>query len=156
MAETIGAGEVRVINERTGGAKGSKPCQLAWAPAHALQVLGEVYGHGAVKYDAQNYRRGYDWSLSLNALYRHLLAFQGGEDNDPGSGLPHMGHVAWHALTLVQFMHDHPEMDDRFDSLKPSTLEAADELDRRWSEAGYGPDVGEPITYYAPTPPPHL
>lgn len=106
--------ETRVVNPRTGGAKGSKPCQLGWAAPEGLRQLGNVYGYGAGKYDPTNYRRGYEWSLSINALYRHLIAFQAGEDNDPESGLPHPAHIAWHALTLCQFMADHRELDDRY------------------------------------------
>lgn len=98
----------------TGGAKGSKPCQPGWLPSEGLWYLGEVAGHGAGKYAPTNYRLGFPWSLSLNALWRHLLLFQGGEDFDPDSGLPHLAHAAWHALTLIQFMFDHPDLDDRF------------------------------------------
>lgn len=114
VADLKKQGETRVVNETTGGAKGSKPSQLAWAPPHAMLVLGEVYGYGAEKYDAHNYRRGYAWSLSLNALLRHYWLFVGGEDNDAESGLPHMAHCAWHALNLIQQMQDHPELDDRY------------------------------------------
>lgn len=107
------------VTSKTGGQKGSKPCQLAWAPPDALRILGEVYGFGAQKYDPTNYRKGYEFSLSISAAYRHLLAFQAGEDNDPESGLSHAAHVAWHALALVQWVHDiaegklPAELDDR-------------------------------------------
>jgi hypothetical protein len=65
-----------------------------------------VYGFGAGKYDPTNYRKGYEFSLSISALFRHLLAFQSGENLDPESGLSHMAHVAWHALALTQWMLD--------------------------------------------------
>lgn len=105
--------EVRVTSE-TGGSKGTKPCQLAFAAPEGLKALGEVYGFGATKYDPTNYRKGYAWSLSLHAMLRHILAFMAGEDFDPESGLPHMAHASWHGLTLVQYMKDHPELDDRY------------------------------------------
>ena len=106
--------ETRYKDPETGGEKGQKPARMASAPAYALEVLAKVYGHGAEKYAPHNYRKGYPWSLSIDALWRHLLLFQDGEDLDPESGYPHMAHVAWHALTLVQFMADHPEKDDRY------------------------------------------
>lgn len=102
------------VTSNTGGQKGSKPAQLAFLPEAGLLAVGEVAGMGAKKYTPHNYRKGYPWSLSLNALYRHVLAFQAGEDTDSESGLPHMAHASWHALALVQFMQDHPEFDDRW------------------------------------------
>lgn len=101
-----------VVDEDTGGAKGSKPCQLAWAPPEAMEALGRVYGFGATKYSPTNYRKGYAWSLSVNAMERHMLAWLKGEATDPESGESHMAHVAWHALTLIMFEQEHPDKDD--------------------------------------------
>ena len=112
--------ELRVTNPLTGGQKGSKQAQLFDAPPEALLELAKVYGHGAEKYSHHNYRKGYNWSLSYNALFRHLLASINGEDIDPESGLPHMAHSIWHCLTLTQFLLDKeagrhpPELDDRW------------------------------------------
>ena len=72
-----------------------------------------VRGLYGSKYARYNFLRGYDWSLSFDALCRHLLAFWAGEDIDPESGLPHMAHAGWHCLTLLAFMQRHPELDDR-------------------------------------------
>lgn len=107
------AGEVRVTSS-SGGQKGSKPAIFEAFPAGALMSIAEVYGFGAAKYDdVHNFRKGYDWSLSWSAMQRHLWAFWGGEDNDPESGLPHMAHAAWHCMTLLSFMTEHPDFDDR-------------------------------------------
>jgi len=109
-----------VTNASTGGQKGAKSSQLSAAPSEALWALGQVYGFGARKYDRHNFRKGYAWSLSYDAMLRHINASLGGEDYDSESGLPHMAHAAWHALTLTQFLIDknkgrHPlELDDRF------------------------------------------
>lgn len=113
-------GELRVTNPVTGGQKGAKDSQLSAAPAEAMMVLGRVFGFGGRKYARHNYRKGYAWSLSYDAMLRHIHASLAGEDYDPESGLPHMAHAAWHALTLTQFLIDqrmerHPkELDDRF------------------------------------------
>jgi len=106
--------ETRIINEKTGGMKGSKPVQIHQLPLEAFTQLGAVYAFGAQKYDDYNFRKGYDWSLSFDAMQRHAFAFWGGEDLDPESGLPHMAHVMWHAATLLAFMADHPDLDDRY------------------------------------------
>lgn len=106
-------GEVRVVSE-TGGEKGKKPAELAAVDPKALLVLAEVAGRGAEKYAPFNYLKGYDWSLSMNALLRHTLAFWNGEDNDPETGLPHMAHAAWHGLALTSFLVRGLGTDDRF------------------------------------------
>ncbi len=109
--------EVRVVSD-SGGMKGSKPAQMAWADPLALLEVAKVYGFGATKYSPTNYRQGYDWSLSYSALMRHLLAFWSGEDIDPESGLSHMAHACWHCLALLSFMREHPEYDDRYKPAK--------------------------------------
>jgi hypothetical protein len=105
--------EVRVVSE-TGGEKGQKPAQASTLDAVSLLKLAEVAGFGARKYAAHNYLKGYAWSLSLDALHRHLWAFMSGQDLDEESGLPHMAHAAWHALALVSFMERGLGTDDRF------------------------------------------
>ena len=103
-----------MTNERTGGQKGVKPERHDLIPAPALRQLALVYGKGAEKYDDHNWRRGYPWGWSYGALQRHLTAFWSGEDTDPESGLPHLAHAMWHCATLLTFMEEHPEEDDRF------------------------------------------
>lgn len=105
--------EVRLISA-TGGEKGQKDAQASTLDAVALLKLAEVAGFGAKKYAAHNYLKGYDWGLSLDALHRHLWAFQAGQDLDEESGLPHMAHAAWHALALVSFMERGLGTDNRF------------------------------------------
>lgn len=109
------SGEVRVINPVTGGMKNRKDCELFTAPPVGMVEYGKVCSYGSRdKYAQNNWRYGFVWSLSANALLRHYLAWVGGEDHDPESGLHHMAHAAWHALVLVQFSVDHPSLDDRF------------------------------------------
>ncbi len=117
--------ETRVTNQLTGGEKGSKLPQLFWAPPDALLELAKVYGYGAEKYAPNNFRKGYNWSLSYNSLLRHVLASEAGEDIDPESGLLHLAQACWHALTLIQFYFDKEsgaqpeELDDRWVGLEP-------------------------------------
>jgi hypothetical protein len=102
------------VTSETGGQKGSKLAQARSLPAATLLQLMEHYGKGAQKYSDHNFRKGYAWSLSYDALMRHLLLFWGGEDIDAETGSKHMIAVAWHALTLATFMDEHPEFDDRY------------------------------------------
>lgn len=121
--------EVRTTNETTGGQKGTKLARFDLIPTAPLWDVAELYGKGALKYAPNNWRKGYDWSLSYAALQRHAAAFWSGEDlipedpNDPTSGSPHLAAVAWHALTLLEWIRTHPELDDR-----PSTKRHGEDL----------------------------
>jgi hypothetical protein len=97
-------GETRVVDPNTGGAKGSKPAQLASIDPLAILAIARVGGMGAEKYDTYNYLKGYDWLLSFNAAFRHLLLMLAGEDFDEESGLPHAAHAGWNCMALVSFL----------------------------------------------------
>jgi len=92
-----------IVTSDTGGKKGTKSARFDLIDQRFLWALAEVCGFGAGIYGDNNWRRGYDWSLSYAALMRHLSAFLQGEDLDPDSGLPHVSHVAWHAMVLFVF-----------------------------------------------------
>ena len=108
-----GPGETITTSE-TGGQKGAKAQQFSQIPTSSLMALAETYSYGASKYSRFNFRNGYDYSLSYDALQRHAWAWNGDEDYDPESGLNHMAHVAWHALNLLQMQAD-PELEKMFD-----------------------------------------
>jgi hypothetical protein len=107
-------GETRVVDPETGGAKGSKLAQLGALDPAALLEVAKVAGFGGKKYDRFNYAKGYAWSLTYDALLRHLLAFLDGEEVDSESGLPHCAHAAWHCLALLTFSSRGLGTDDRF------------------------------------------
>lgn len=107
-------GEIRIVNEATGGEKGSKPARFDLLPSGPLHAVAEHYGKGASKYADHNWRRGYDWSLSFAALQRHALAFWAGEDLDPETESPHLAAVVFHAFSLLEWASTHPELDDRY------------------------------------------
>lgn len=106
-------GEVRTVSA-SGGAKGVKPQRYDLIPVYPMDLLAELYGNGAAKYAAHNWRNGYEWSNSYSAAMRHMTTFWNGEDNDPEMGLPHVTSAAFHMFALAQFMRDFPEYDDRF------------------------------------------
>lgn len=103
------------VDRDTGAMKGRKDIELFTAPPLGLAEYGKVCSYGSNgKYAQNNWRLGFQWSLSANAMLRHYLAWVGGEDLDSESGLHHLAHAAWHCLVLVQYSQDHPEKDDRF------------------------------------------
>ncbi len=141
------------ITSASGGQKGRKPEQFHTMPVEALFELARVYSFGTRKYADYNYRLGYDWSLSFNAMMRHAFSYWKGEDKDPESGLNHMAHVAWHALNLILFAEQNLGKDDR-----PSGMYAEY---RREEESAYKPppppfdDNDEAVSgdYYGEHPP---
>ena len=110
--------EVRVVSE-TGGEKGQKLARYSLIPPAGLIALAERYGYGAQKYELRNWERGYDWSLSFDAMMRHAVAFWNGEEFDPDyPDSPHMAAVAFHAFALMHFCADkesYGKFDDRID-----------------------------------------
>lgn len=95
--------ETRQTDSETGGQKGSKPERYSLLPAEPLAEVARVYAYGAEKYDDNNWRKGYKWSLSYDALQRHINAFWGGQSVDPESGQHHLAHAVFHLFTLMTY-----------------------------------------------------
>lgn len=112
VAALAATGEERVVDPVTGGAKGRKLERYDLVPWAALDEVARVYGTGAAKYSDWNWMLGYNWSLSLGALFRHASLFAQGEDRDE-SGHHHLAHAAWHCLTLMTFAMMGRGQDDR-------------------------------------------
>lgn len=106
-------GEVRTTSE-TGGEKGVKPEEMDLLPWGTLSRVSRVYSFGTKKYASHNWRKGYEWSKSISALARHFTAFVEGEDYDGETGEPHLSSVVFHALSLLTWMEEHPELDNRY------------------------------------------
>ena len=120
--------EIRVTDEDTGGEKGMKMARFDLIPVEAEWALAEHYGknstsHGG-KYEDNNWRKGYRWSLSYGAMMRHRALFWMGEDIDPDSKSHHCISVAWHAFTLYVFSLFGIGKDDRPKSMRPQAMDA--------------------------------
>lgn len=108
------AKEVRTVSS-SGGEKGSKGERFDLIPVEPLAALSSHYGIGSLKYDDDNWRKGYDWKYSYAALQRHANAWWGGEEwtvevfvnRETGEEIQvtinHMVAVAWHAFALYWF-----------------------------------------------------
>lgn len=106
-------GEVRVVNEETGGEKGQKEARFDLIPVDPLWQVAELYGKGAKKYAERNWERGYDWNLSYQAMMRHANQFWSGESVDGETKCHHLASVIFHAMALMEFEKTHPELDNR-------------------------------------------
>ena len=82
-------------------------------PPEAIDVLAQIYGFGAGKYDDRNWERGLSWGRCFAAAMRHLWAFWRGEDLDPESGMPHTAHAAWNCFALLTYQIRQTGTDDR-------------------------------------------
>jgi hypothetical protein len=133
--------EIRTTSS-TGGQKGVKEAQYSLIPVGPLEELAVLFGRGARKYARHQWRNGYEWSKSYDAILRHQNAFWAGKDYDVCSndlqgcqhvdaegkpfdppapdtcynhtGAHHMTAVAWHAFVLLEFKETHPDHDDRY------------------------------------------
>lgn len=129
--------EVRTVSS-TGGQKGVKPERYDLIPIEALDIMARLYGFGAQKYAAHNWRKGYEWSKSFASLMRHATRFWAGEDIDEETGLPHLAGAAFHCFTLMVFMQEQPDFDDRY---KKVVLDVAEKIDIEIPQANYTTDA---------------
>ena len=111
--------EQTFATSETGGTKETKQARFDQMPSGVMWELAEHYGKGNAKYPADedgidNWRKGYDWSLSYAAAQRHLNLFWQGEDIDPETGSKHLIAAAWHCLAMAHWMDD-PELVEKFD-----------------------------------------
>ena len=78
-------------------------------------ILGAMaFLEGALKYGRMNYRpMGAKASIYYDACRRHLTAWFEGEEKDPQSGLPHLGHALACLAILVDTQANGTMEDDR-------------------------------------------
>lgn len=87
---------------------------LALVSRDLVEELARVREFGAIKYERDNWRKGFPYTTSLNAALRHIFLFLDRQDTDPESNLGHLGHAVAN-LEHVIYMERHPELRQRFD-----------------------------------------
>ena len=107
-------GEVRVTNSETGGQKGTKGLSWSLLPWVELAEVAKLYTAGMHKYTRNNWRKGYDWHLSMDSALNHLMEFwENGNSVDKETKCHHLASVIFHMLALMYFEKHHPDLDDR-------------------------------------------
>ena len=86
--------------------------RLDLIPLPGLIDAAAVFEYGSKKYAPWNWAKGMAWSAVVGCKLRHLMAMQRGEEIDPESGLPHVGHLMCNALMLATYRHSFPEGND--------------------------------------------
>ena len=100
------------LNPKDAIANGKIPLHLWPSTATAMGSLALLYG--ARLYGRSNWREaGVRASVYVSACQRHLAAWFEGEDNDPDSGLPHLGHALACLAILVDAQAAGKLTDDR-------------------------------------------
>ena len=82
-------------------------------PLSSLKQAADVMAYGEKKYAAWNWAKGMEWSIPYACLMRHLDAWYRGEDLDPESGLPHLGHAMSNLIMLCHYEQFYQEGDNR-------------------------------------------
>lgn len=71
--------------------------------SHALSAVVDVGTMGAHKYSRGGWLSVPEGERRYtDAMLRHLLKHGAGETHDAESGLPHLAHLAWNALAILQ------------------------------------------------------
>lgn len=71
-------------------------------PISVVGAIAQVREYGCQKYKDPNNWKLVEPERYRDALYRHWLAYLGGETNDEESGLPHLWHLACNAAFLIE------------------------------------------------------
>jgi len=71
---------------------------------HLIACSVKAWGQVAAKYAPHNWEKGIDYSRVYGALLRHMMAWWGGEDTDPETGLSHLHHAACCIMFLQHFV----------------------------------------------------
>lgn len=94
------AGSVMVV-DKGGGAKcdRGKP-KISMVPLDAVAEIAKVMEFGATKYGVDNWKN-VDVVRYQDALLRHMMAIQNGEEFDVDSDLSHEAHLACNAIFIL-------------------------------------------------------
>lgn len=91
---------------------------LTLIPPILLKLIALVLMFGARKYARGQWMRGMSYSEVLDAIGRHWTAIVNGEDIDPETGLPHLGHIGCGIAFLAWYQYgprwrEYETFDDR-------------------------------------------
>lgn len=89
------------MNDQTIKADAGKLCPTL-VPPSLVTAVAAIRGYGVAKYGRAESWREVESGRYKDALYRHWLAYLGGEENDPESGFPHLWHLACNVAFLIE------------------------------------------------------
>lgn len=101
MSKELKAEFDNVLPEMAAKADTGKP-RPTLVPSSLIWAVAAIREYGATKYKSDDNWMSVEPQRYRDALYRHWLAYYGGEVNDPESGLPHLWHIATNAAFLIE------------------------------------------------------
>lgn len=120
----INKGKKTVKYDLTDDGKGKKydngkpmPGTLVNVFPEALLAVGATIEFGTHKYpDPRNWRKVEGANKRYqDSLMRHLIKYNMGEINDRETGIPHLAHMAWNALAILElYLLEHPEVVEEY------------------------------------------
>ena len=94
--------KVQMIEPTVGMKHDSGKLDYTLVPWDGLEDVIRVLEFGANKYSRDNWRKVENADARyMAAAFRHLVAHQGGEVNDPESNLPHLAHAGCCILFML-------------------------------------------------------
>ena len=105
------------LSEKADRFNDGKP-EWALVDFKSLEPMVAVLEFGAKKYSRDNWKKGLFTQKICESMLRHVFAYLSGEDNDPESGLSHIGHMQCNALFLAYMAREKKEFDNRPETLK--------------------------------------
>jgi hypothetical protein len=107
---------------------GKEKVDLSLIPSVAEQAIAQAMMYGEKKYGRYNYCKGHEASQLVAAAKRHLAAWFNGEDNDPESGVNHLGHAMANCLMILRQQELGTLKDNRY---RPAIAQRAYSVDER-------------------------
>jgi hypothetical protein len=90
---------------QTAKADAGKP-RPTLVPVSLVNAVTAIREYGCQKYHEPDNWRRVEPQRYKDALYRHWLAYLGGEEKDEESGLPHLWHMACNLAFLIEMEED--------------------------------------------------
>lgn len=104
--------------------KGKLPISLV--PMTIIKDIAAIRKYGEEKYHAPNNWVLVDKQRYIDAMWRHLIAYQEGEEYDKESGLPHLWHAACNMAFILEM--ESPDWDVRKQQLIASDPKLQEQL----------------------------
>lgn len=86
---------------------------MSLVPTSLIRYTAAGLTYGAIKYEKDNWRKGFAYRDLLDSLKRHLSDFEDGKDFDEESGLPSLSLVATNLAFLIEHWDKSLGQDDR-------------------------------------------
>lgn len=87
--------------------------RLSLVPTSLTRYVGAGLTYGALKYEPDNWRKGFAYRDLLDSLKRHLTDFEEGKDFDEETGLPSLALVGTNLAFLIEHFDKGLGKDDR-------------------------------------------